>query len=223
METLKAIRARAARRKGGERALQAEMQKPKSKAALRRTKDDRYLSMMTKCVFQAGFVWRVVEYKWPGFEETFHRFDPPRVARLTEKQLAKLTRDERIIRNPQKIQATRDNARLLVALAKEHGSVGRFLANWPEDDMVGLWGLFKERGSRLGGMTGQFFLRFMGVSTLMLSGDVVKALRAQGIVEQKNPTSKGALRSIQEAVNVWREESGLSSTEISRILACSVD
>jgi hypothetical protein len=51
---------------------------------------------------------------------------------------------------------------------------------------------------------------------------VVQALREQGVVEQKSPTSKQALRSIQEAFNTWRDESGRSLCEISRILSCSV-
>jgi hypothetical protein len=51
---------------------------------------------------------------------------------------------------------------------------------------------------------------------------VILGLREQGIVEQKNPSSKQALRAVQEAFCRWREERGRSLSEISRILACSV-
>lgn len=221
LEKLKEIERRAAARHGGARALEALLPKPRSPAGLRRTPDHRYLSGMTRAIFHAGFVWRVVEHKWPGFEEAFQGFDPGALARLSERQLAALAKDTRIIRNPPKIRAVRDNAKLVMELASEQRSAGRFFAGWPEDDIVGLWELLRRRGSRLGGMTGPMFLRSMGKDTPLLTRDVVQALREQGVVDQKSPTSQRALRAIQEAFNTWREESGRSLAEISRILACS--
>jgi len=108
VERLKEIHARAAKRHGGRKALEARLTKPSSRAVLRRIKDDRLLAELTKSVFQAGFVWRVVEAKWSGFEEAFHGFEPRKVARLSQAQLSKLQQDARIVRNPVKIQATRD-------------------------------------------------------------------------------------------------------------------
>ena len=222
MERLKAIHARAAKRHGGPKVLEARLPKPRSRAALRRVKDDRLLADLTKSVFQAGFVWRVIEAKWPGFEEAFQGFDPRKVARLSDSQLSKLREDTRIVRNPVKIRATRDNASWLVLLAGEHGSAARWLADWPEDDViVGLWDELKTNGSRLGGFTGPFFLRQVGKDTPMLTGDVLTALRRQGVVTSKSPSSKKALAAIQDAFNTWRDESGRSLGEISRILACS--
>ena len=221
MERLKEIERRAAERHGGGKALEALLHAPKSRAAQRRARDDRWLSEMTMRVFQAGFVWRVVEAKWPGFEEAFLEFEPAKVARLSEAGLRKLAKDERIIRNPQKIKATRDNAVWLVKLAKQHGSAARFFADWPEDDIVGLWDLLKRDGSRLGGFTGQMVLRHMGKDTMMLTADVLRVLREAGVVEQKKPASRKALQAIQSAFNEWREESGRSLTEISTILARS--
>lgn len=222
MDTFKEIFRRAATLHGGARALEAMLPEPRSRAALRRTPDHRYLSAMTKGIFQAGFVWRVVQHKWDGFEEAFKGFEPTAVARLSERQLAALAKDTRIIRNPQKIRATRQNALFLVDVAKEHGGAGRFFAAWPAADIVGLWDVLKRRGSRLGGFTGQMFLRHMGVDTPMLTPDVVTALREQGVFQQKSPTSKQALRDIQAAFTTWQQESGRSLSAISRALACSV-
>ncbi len=222
LEPFKEIHRRAAEGRGGERALEAELPKPKSRAKLRRTPADRYLSGMARAIFHAGFVWRVVELKWPGFEEAFQGFEPATVAALSEKQLGALARDARIIRNPQKIRSVRENARFVLDLAEESGSAGRFIADWPEEDIVGLWDVLKRRGSRLGGSSGPFFLRSMGKDTPILTRDVVSALRDQGVVESKNPTSRKALRAIQNAFNLWRKESGRSLSEISKILACSV-
>ena len=30
---------------------------------------------MTRAIFQSGFSWKVIEAKWPGFEEAFDGFD----------------------------------------------------------------------------------------------------------------------------------------------------
>jgi len=70
--------ARAAARKGGEAALEALLAEHRSKtpAELAAVPDDRWLAQMSKCVFQAGFNWQVIETKWPGFETAFHGFDP---------------------------------------------------------------------------------------------------------------------------------------------------
>ena len=223
MQPWKNIEARAEKRVGGAAALAKELPEAKSRAALLRIPDSRWLAEMTRGVFQAGFVWRVIEAKWPGFEAAFDGFEPEKVARYTEARLAKLAADERIVRNPQKIRATRANAQLLRELAAEHGSAARFFADWPESDIVGLWELLKTRGSRLGGFTGQFVLRHLGKDTPMLTDSVLKALRQEGVVDTKTPSSRAAQRRIQEAFNAWRGESGRPLCELSKILALSVD
>ena len=100
--------------------------------------------------------------------------------------------------------------------------LGWWLAAWPADDFVGLWQTLKERGDRLGGQTGRFFLRFVGKDTPLLSPDVVRALTAQGVVDRE-PTSRRDLQKVQDAFNAWRAESGRDLCAISRALACSVD
>jgi 3-methyladenine DNA glycosylase Tag len=223
MERWKAIEARAAKRLGGADALAAELPQAKSPAALRRVPDARWLAQMTRSVFQAGFVWKVIEHKWDGFEAAFDGFDPARVARYSENKLAELARDERIVRNPQKIQATRANAIFLRELADEHGSAARFFADWPEGDIVGLWDVLRRRGSRLGGFSGQMVLRHLGKDTFMLTDSVLKGLRGQGVVDSGSATSLAAQRKVQDAFNAWREESGRALCELSAILAKSVD
>lgn len=128
MESFKTIHARAAKRHGGEKALEALLGKPKSVAALKKIPDDRWLAAMTKAVFQAGFVWKVIEAKWPGFEVAFNGFDPHRVAFYSGEDMGRLASDTRIVRNGAKIRATVENARFVVELAKEHGSAGAFFA-----------------------------------------------------------------------------------------------
>lgn len=193
---------------------------PVSDTELAKTSDDRWLSMMTRCVFRAGFVWRVIDNKWDGFEEAFHAFDVGRVAFLDDDEIDTLAQDTRIIRNPQKIRATRENALFMVDIRKEHGSFAKFIADWPIQDITGLWDLLKKRGSRLGGRTGPMVLREMGKDTFMLSPDVVKTLIDEGVVD-KDPTSKKALAAVQEAFNAWHAETGMPLARLSRICALS--
>jgi 3-methyladenine DNA glycosylase Tag len=223
MTRWKDIEARAQKRVGGAAALAKELPQAKSRAALLRIPDSRWLAEMARGVFQAGFVWRVIEAKWPGFEAAFEGFEPEKVARYSEARLTKLAADERIVRNPQKIRATRANAQFLRELAAEHGSAARFFADWPESDIVGLWEVLRTRGSRLGGFTGQFVLRHLGKDTPMLTDSVLKALRLEGVVLGKSASSRAAQQRIQEAFNAWREESGRSLCELSKTLALSVD
>ena len=106
-------------------------------------------------------------------------------------------------------------------MVNEHGSAGKAFGNWPSDNYIGLLELMKKRGSRLGGNTGQYFLRMMGKDSFILSRDVTARLIAEGIVD-KTPTSKKALTQVQQAFNIWMDQSGRGLTEISRVLAMSV-
>jgi len=221
MDTFASIFERAAQRKGGAEALEEMLQKPKSAAQLKKLSDAEVLAEMTKCVFRSGFVWKIIENKWPGFERAFHGFDVSRCAMLSDEELEALQQNPDIVRNGKKIQSVRNNAQYILQVRDSHGSFGNFLAQWPADDFVGLWADLKKHGDRLGGQTGRFFLRFIGRDTPMFSPDVVRALVEQGVVD-KEPTSKAALQQTQEAFNHWREESGRSYNEISRVLAFSV-
>lgn len=216
----KQIYARALKKKG-EQELIASLPKVNSHQALIRATDNSYLSEMTKCVFRSGFVWRVVENKWSNFETAFAGFNPKAIANFSDERLEALGQDTSIIRNMTKISATRENAMFILDTILEHESFGRFLADWPEDDVVGLLLYLKKHGSRLGGHTGQYFLRFVGKDTFMFSKDVVTVLVAEGIVD-KEPTSQRALRATQNAFNNWREETGLPYSHLSRIMAASV-
>ncbi len=221
METFASIFERAAERKGGERALEEILPKPKSAAALRKVTDAEILAEMTKCVFRSGFVWKIIENKWPGFEAAFHDFDVTRCAMLSDEELEAQLDNAEIVRHGKKIQSVRKNAQYILDVREEYGSFGKFLAQWPADDFVGLWADLKKRGDRLGGQSGRYFLRFIGRDTPMFSNDVVRALVELGVVD-KEPTGKAALQRTQAAFNEWRAESGRSFNEISRVLACSV-
>ena len=228
MKSFAALYAQAAKRKGGTKVLEALLPTPLSKAKLAKISDDRWLSMMSKRVFQAGFNWRMVEKKWPDIEEAFAGFHPQRWKFMSDDDLDWLLRDKRIIRHATKILAVRDNATFLCDnatflcdLAEEHGSAARFFADWPAEDYAGLLLLLKKRAARLGGNSGQYFLRFMGKDSFILSRDVVAALLREGVVSTE-PKSQRDLKRVQEAFNHWHQESGRSLTQISKVLAYTV-
>jgi 3-methyladenine DNA glycosylase Tag len=224
MRSFEDIEALAAEKKGGPEALNAllaEHDAPKTVEDLERIGDDRWLAMFTKCVFQAGFSWKVIDQKWPGFEEAFEGFDVARLAFLPDEAFEELLGDKRIVRNGAKIRSVQQNAIFLKELGREHGSAAKFFAHYPVNDQIGLMELLKKRGSRLGGNTGQIALRFMGKESFVLSGDVVNALIRENVIE-KDSLSKKNLNAIQAAFNEWKATSGRSLNEISRILAFSV-
>jgi len=212
---------RAAKRKGGAAAVEKLLLKPKKPAALKKIGDEKWLGMFSRGIFATGLHWSVVENKWDGIEAAYEGFDIGRMAMMSDEDLDRLLKDSRVIRQAAKILSVRDNAIFFQELAKEHGSAAAFFADWPVDDFVGLIALMKERGSRLGGMTGAYGLRRMGVDSCFFSKDVSAALIREGVVD-KAPTSKKAMASAQEALNIWREESGRPLTQISQVLAMSV-
>ncbi|MAZ15567.1 MAG: 3-methyladenine DNA glycosylase [Ahrensia sp.] len=221
MRSFDEIFAIAAERKGGADTLNAMLEPPLGAPDLARIPDDRWLAQSTKCIFNAGFNWKVVEAMWPGFEDAFHGFDLGQCAMLNDEDIARLASDTRIVRHGGKIRSVQENAVFFGELAKEHGSVGKFIAGWPDTDYAGLLALLKKRGSRLGGNTGQYFLRFMGKDSYVLSRDVTARLIAEGVID-KEPSSKSAMAAVQNAFNTWHEQSGRSMKEISRTLAMSI-
>ena len=222
MTPFSVIRARAEARKGGPDKLAALLPPAPDREALRRLPDDRALAEMTRRVFSAGFAWSVIEAKWPGFEEAFLGFAPARLAFEPDDTWDALARDARIVRNAAKILSVRRNAVFVQAVAKEHGSFGAFLAGWPSSDEVGLLDTLARRGDRLGGMTGQMFLRFVGWDGFATSKDVVACLRDAGLDVAEEPKSKADLNRIQAQFNAWAAETGLPYAHLSRICACSI-
>lgn len=211
-----------AERRHGKAGLQALLtENPYGKPRTLNQKDDRFLSAMTQAVFSAGFSWDVIERKWPGFEEAFDKFDPHKVAFYADRDMARLLKDTRIVRNGAKIQATIANAQFVVDTAKEHGSFAKFLKTWPTTDQVGLLEHFKKNASHLGPTGAMYFLRSNGWDAFILSPDVTKALIREKVVT-KAPTSKADMKAVQAAFNKWTEESGLLQKDVSRILSYSV-
>lgn len=77
--------------------------------------------------FQSGLSWRTILVKRERFREVFHGFDFRRVARFTEKDVARLLEDAGIVRHRGKIEAVINNAQRALELVKSEGSLAAFV------------------------------------------------------------------------------------------------
>ncbi|RYG89316.1 3-methyladenine DNA glycosylase [Loktanella sp. IMCC34160] len=216
------ILAMAAERKGSFGAVLDGIAAAKPPEEIAAIPDDLWLAGMARGIMQAGISWTVVDKKWPGIEEAFDHFDVGRCAMISDDRFDALIADPRIIRSPPKVRAIQENAVFIQEVARDHGSFGRRIADWPAEDFAGLLQWMQKSGSRLGGSTGAYLLRKMGKDGFILSRDVVARLVAEGVID-KAPTSKKAWAAVQEAFNTWAEQSGQPLTVISRVLAQSIN
>lgn len=222
MEHFEDIYRRACQRHGGETALKALIASPlATDAELTAIPDDRWLSSFTMSLFQSGFVHKVIRNKWPEFERAFFGFDPEKMLLLDERHFERLNNDTGIVRHGKKIATVPVNARMVLELGRDHGGFGAFVAQWPKDDIIGLWLTIKLHGQLLGGNIGPYALRRLGVDTFAFTGDVSAYLRHHEVVSAGLGSKKG-MREAQAAFNEWRRQSGFSLTQISKTIAFSI-
>src|SRR5215470_2950168 len=76
---------------------------------------------------QAGLSWETILAKRENYRKAMDRFDPEKVARYGAKKIRALLADAGIIRNRMKIEAAIANARAVLAVKEECGSLDAFL------------------------------------------------------------------------------------------------
>ncbi|UPQ88952.1 DNA-3-methyladenine glycosylase I [Vibrio sinaloensis] len=211
---------RAAERKGGTAQLESLLSTPLTREQLAQIGDDRWLAAFSMKVFQSGISWKVVRNKWPQFEEVFFGFKIEPLLMLSDEQWDTKASDPRIIRHHSKVKSIQANAQMIHQARLEHGSFATMISQWPNEDITGLWLYLKKHGQRLGGNTGPYSLRQMGVDTFILSGDVESYLRHCGIIEGGRDT-KRSLSAATKAFLDWQQQSGRSFTHISQVIAYS--
>jgi DNA-3-methyladenine glycosylase I len=92
------------------------------------THDDlQHFELIVLESFQAGLSWRTILHKREGFRAAFAGFDPERVARFDERDVARLLADAGIVRHRQKIEATIGNARAFLDLCAAEGGFDRWI------------------------------------------------------------------------------------------------
>ena len=76
---------------------------------------------------QAGLSWITILRKRENYRRAYHGFDPAKIARYGEKDVARLLGDAGIVRNRLKIAASIDNARATLELYERGGSLDQLL------------------------------------------------------------------------------------------------
>jgi 3-methyladenine DNA glycosylase Tag len=222
LEKFDSLYQRAAERKGGVAILNLLLGEDQQDKLVADVGDDRILSAFTKKVFQSGFIWRVVENKWSNFEELFFDFDLTKVLMMPEEMQERKAADARIIRNFKKVKTIQANAQMMFEQAQsnnnQYKNFAEFIADWPSNNIIGLWDYLKKEGQRLGGNTGPYALRAIGKDTFLLTRDIEAYFRANKIIDG-GLQSKKSLAAIQNSFNQWQSECDLSLTQLSRLVA----
>ncbi len=222
MQEFATIHEQAIDRAGGEQALQSRLPRPRTTRQIRDLQEAFCLSEMTHRIFQAGLNQKMIDNKWPAFEEVFHQFDIDAARMMNDEYLDQLMQDKRIVRHWGKIHSVRHNAQAIHELNEEHGSFTGYLADWPGEDTVGLWRELQKHFKQLGGTSASYFLRRIRKDTFLLTTDVIRALGRWGAIDFV-PKNKTQLNQVQACMNEWHAQSALPYCQISMILARSVD
>ena len=82
--------------------------------------------------FQAGLSWSIILRKRDAFRKAFKNFDPEKVARFGEKDVARLLNDAGIVRSRAKIEATIGGARAYLEMRDADEDFSTFVWNFAE-------------------------------------------------------------------------------------------
>ncbi len=112
--------------------------------------DDRlWFEFITLEGAQAGLSWDTILRKREAYRSAFKGFEPGRVAKFGDRDVARLLADEGIVRNRLKINSTIGNAKVFLAVQKEFGSfdeyVWRFVGGRPR---INKWQALKQVPAR---------------------------------------------------------------------------
>ena len=90
--------------------------------------DDRLLfEILTLESAQAGLSWHTILTKREGYKKAFDNFDIEKVAAYSENKIEELLQNSAIIRNKLKINATINNAKIILEIQKEYGSFDTYI------------------------------------------------------------------------------------------------
>ena len=83
--------------------------------------------------FQSGLSWLTILRKRESFRRVFFNFDPLLVSKFTQRDVARLLKDESIIRHRGKIEATIQNAKSTLEVQSQYGSLTKFVWSFRQD------------------------------------------------------------------------------------------
>ncbi|MBL9117544.1 MAG: DNA-3-methyladenine glycosylase I [Verrucomicrobiaceae bacterium] len=166
------------------------------------TDDQRLFEKLSLEGFQSGLSWRTILVKRENFRRAFDGFDFERVARFTEKDIARLLKDEGIVRHRGKIEAVINNAQCANEMVKTEGSLAAFIWRYEPDakslsepqsastspESVALSKELKKRGWKFVGPTTVYaFMQAMGLINDHAIGCYVREKAAKARKTLKRP------------------------------------
>ncbi|MFL5815168.1 MAG: DNA-3-methyladenine glycosylase I [Bdellovibrionia bacterium] len=83
--------------------------------------------------FQSGLSWRTILTKRENFRKAFEGFDFNKVARFTQRDVARLLKDAGIVRHKGKIEAVINNAKKAQELVEREGSLAAYIWSFEPD------------------------------------------------------------------------------------------
>lgn len=98
--------------------------------------DGKLFEFMILDAMQAGLSWRTVLYKRAEFERAMHGFDVAKISKYRAKDVERLMANAGIIRNRQKIEAAIVNARGVLDVQDEFGSLDAYLWQFVGDKPI---------------------------------------------------------------------------------------
>jgi hypothetical protein len=93
-----------------------------------------HLAIVTRAVMQAGLSWAFIDDRWDDYVKAFDGFDVAKVAAYGDTELDRLMHTDGVIHSKAKIEGTIRNARTLLELEREHGSVAAYQRSFADYD-----------------------------------------------------------------------------------------
>jgi len=154
--------------------------------------DRRLFEKLSLESFQSGLSWRTILMKRDNFRAAFKGFDFDSVARFTARDVARLLKDEGIVRHRGKIEATINNARRAREMVKGEGSLAAFFWRYERGDAKALSKELKKRGWVFVGPTTVYaFMQAMGLVNDHAESCVIQAKVAKARKKFKPPVALG--------------------------------
>ncbi len=99
--------------------------------------NDKYLyEMLILESFQAGLSWECVLNKRENFREAFDNFDIDKICCYSDMKVEELLKNEKIIRNKLKINATINNSKIFKKIQNEFGSFYNYLKTFTNGKII---------------------------------------------------------------------------------------
>ncbi len=95
-----------------------------------------HLAIITRAIFQAGLSWAFIDARWDRYLAEFDGFDVERVAAYDEAAVIRLMQAADIVHSRAKIEGTIHNARMLIAIERELGSIRAYQTSFASYDAL---------------------------------------------------------------------------------------